>query len=47
MRKGVNQVNPKSPWLGRTEGPWLNTFQPKIFRLNLEKNKTIYRNIST
>jgi hypothetical protein len=29
--------------VGRTEGPWLNTFQPKIFRLKSEKIKTIYR----
>jgi len=26
-----NDENPKSPWLGRTEGPCSNTFQPKIF----------------
>jgi hypothetical protein len=31
--------------VGRTEGPCSDTFQPKIFRLNLEKNKTMYRDI--
>jgi len=31
--------------VGRTEGPCLGTFRPKIFRLKLENNQSIYRNI--
>jgi len=33
----MKSVNPKSPWLGRTEGPCSNTFQPKIFPLKMMK----------
>jgi hypothetical protein len=33
----MKSVNPKSPWLGRTEGPCSDTFQPKIFRLKTMK----------
>jgi len=33
----MKSVNPKSPWLGRTEGPCSDAFQQKISRLKLEK----------
>jgi hypothetical protein len=33
----MKSVNPKSPWLGRTEGPCSDTFQPKIFRLKFNE----------
>jgi hypothetical protein len=41
----MKSVNPKSPWLGRTEGPCSDAFQPKILRLKSEKNNTIYHHI--